>query len=70
MQSNLCDTIIPHYTILTELYNILHSNTEHVLLNCAIILTKITTQNCGCNNLAEKAKNYLKPPFFFTVPPL
>jgi hypothetical protein len=26
-----CDTIVPHSTILTELYNILHSNTEHAL---------------------------------------
>ena len=46
----ICDTIILHSTMLTELYNILHSNTEHVLLNCAIILTKMPTQKCECNN--------------------
>jgi hypothetical protein len=49
IQSNLYNTIIPHSSILTELYNILHSNTEHVLSNCVIILTKVPTQNCGCN---------------------
>ena len=27
IQTNLCGTAIPHSTILTELYNILHSNT-------------------------------------------
>ena len=49
--------MIPHSTILTELYNILHSNTEHVLLTCAIILTKMITQNCGCNSCQDMS-NY------------
>ena len=40
---------------LTELYNILYSNTEHVILNCcAIILTKMHTQNCGRNGFTLK----------------
>ena len=51
--STTADTIIPHSTILTEPYNILlHSNTEHVLLNCVIILTKALTQNCRCNKFS------------------
>ena len=52
IQLNLCDTVIPHSTTLTEPYKLLHRSTEHVLLNCAIILTKIPTHNCGRNREA------------------
>ena len=29
--------------------------TEHILLNYAIILTKVPTQNCGCNKLKSSS---------------
>ena len=45
-QPNLSDTIIPHFTKLNEIYNILHSNIKHVIINCAKILTKAPIRNC------------------------